>query len=153
MRYVIGPDLNDPAGVARALTRDTARLTGRPAAAGATMGELLLWFAESPTDRRPPTDRQCSSRRSPRRILRPLLDVRRRTGSPRARILRVLRTLGSGVGDRCVGRDPRRRPQDLVPTDPALPIQAGALVGLLSDGATSQALLKASKEDCRQLTY
>lgn len=40
------------AGVAWALTRNTARLTGRPAEAGATGGELLLWFAENPQDRR-----------------------------------------------------------------------------------------------------
>jgi hypothetical protein len=40
------------AGVAWALTRDTARVTGRPPAEGATGGELLLWFAENPQDRR-----------------------------------------------------------------------------------------------------
>ncbi|WP_162834235.1 hypothetical protein [Amycolatopsis circi] len=39
-------------GVAWALTRDTAILTGQDAAAGMTVGELLLWFAENPADRR-----------------------------------------------------------------------------------------------------
>ncbi len=40
------------AAVAWALTRDTARLTGQPVSAGATVGELLLWFDENPADRR-----------------------------------------------------------------------------------------------------
>lgn len=40
------------ARVAWAITRDTARCAGRPATAGETVGELLLWFAENPADRR-----------------------------------------------------------------------------------------------------
>lgn len=40
------------AAVAWALTRDTARLSGRAASAGATVGELLLWFGENPADKR-----------------------------------------------------------------------------------------------------
>jgi hypothetical protein len=38
--------------VAWALTRDTARLAGQPVSAGATVGELLLWFGENPADHR-----------------------------------------------------------------------------------------------------
>ncbi|MEV7038352.1 hypothetical protein [Amycolatopsis sp. NPDC051061] len=40
------------ARVAWALTRDTSRCAGRPFTAGETLGELLLWFAENPSDRR-----------------------------------------------------------------------------------------------------
>jgi len=42
------------AGAAWALTRDTALLSGLPATAGATVGELRRWFAENPADRRQP---------------------------------------------------------------------------------------------------
>ncbi len=40
------------AGLAWSLTRDTAKLSGRPAASGTTTGEVLLWFADNPGDKR-----------------------------------------------------------------------------------------------------
>jgi hypothetical protein len=106
------PYMNDPvfrrrrvAGVAWALTCDSARLTGRPAAAGATVGELLLWFAESPADRRrrPIVSAHLvdlitavvGGTPIPEPYFAPA--ARFRTVSPCARILRVLRTLGSGA--------------------------------------------------------
>lgn len=92
-------------GVAWALTRDSARLTGRPVAAGGTVGEVLLWFADNPADRRR------------RNIVSPYLvelvtavadgapipeaqfapAARFRTRSPRARILQQLRSTLSGA--------------------------------------------------------
>ncbi|MEV6825661.1 hypothetical protein [Amycolatopsis sp. NPDC051102] len=93
------------AGVAWALTRDTARLTGISPASGATVGELLLWFAECPADRRRRpilsehlvclTNAVAEDAAIPSAQFAPA--ARLRNQSPRARVLRRLGSLGSGA--------------------------------------------------------
>ncbi|WP_406636682.1 hypothetical protein [Amycolatopsis sp. WGS_07] len=93
------------AGVAWALTRDSARLTGNPATDGMTVGELLLWFAETPADRRRRpvlvgylaelTAAAASGAPIPSAQFAPA--ARFRTRSPREAALRRLRTLVGGA--------------------------------------------------------
>ncbi|BCJ36390.1 hypothetical protein Athai_38930 [Actinocatenispora thailandica] len=104
--------LDDPAyrrrrvaGVAWALTRDTAKLTGQPVSAGSSLGELLLWFADNPRDpRRRPTVSAylveliaalCAGAALPEFHFAPA--ARFRTRSPREPLLRQLRSIVSGT--------------------------------------------------------
>ncbi|MFD2470089.1 hypothetical protein [Amycolatopsis silviterrae] len=93
------------AGVAWAVTRDSARLTGKPATDGMTVGELLLWFAETPGDRRRRpvlvgylaelTAAAAAGAPIPGAHFAPA--ARFRTRSPREAALRLLRTLVGGA--------------------------------------------------------
>jgi hypothetical protein len=93
------------AGVAWALTRDTALINGNQTSAGSTVGEILLWFADSPYDRRrrpilgaylaeliAAVDNNTTI---PEADFAPA--ARFRTRSPRDRLLRQLRAVAGGA--------------------------------------------------------
>ncbi|QKV74115.1 hypothetical protein [Amycolatopsis sp. Hca4] len=92
-------------GLAWALTRDSGRLNGNSSDGGVTMGELLLWFAESPADRRRrPTicpqlgeliTETASGGLIPQIAFSPA--ARFRSRSPRDRLFRWLRTFAGGA--------------------------------------------------------
>jgi hypothetical protein len=93
------------AGIAWALTRDVARLTGRPAGKVITLGEVLLWFAENPADprRRPIVAAYLSELITDVANNVAICDTdffpaaRYRIRSPRERAIRRLRSLVTGA--------------------------------------------------------
>ncbi|MEV4057370.1 hypothetical protein AB0J55_39725 [Amycolatopsis sp. NPDC049688] len=93
------------AGVAWALTRDIAHLSGRPVGTATTLGEVLLWFAQSPHDprRRPIVAAYLAELITDVANNAPIRDAdftpasRYRTRSPRERAVRRLRSLATGA--------------------------------------------------------
>ncbi|EOD69676.1 hypothetical protein [Amycolatopsis vancoresmycina] len=93
------------AGVAWALTRDTAHLSGRSVGTATTLGEVLLWFAQSPRDprRRPIVAAYLAELITDVANHAPIRDAdftpaaRYRTRSPRERAVRRLRSLATGA--------------------------------------------------------